>query len=79
MPEFVAPVVPAGRLNGLVQPDIAVDELVLRPWMAGDAPAIIEAYSDPDIQRWHVRSMSEEEAPAWIQSWTDRAQAKRNT
>lgn len=72
MPEFVSPVVPAGRLNGVAQPDIAVDELVLRPWLASDAPAVVDAYRDPDIQRWHVRSMSEEEASAWVLSWADR-------
>jgi RimJ/RimL family protein N-acetyltransferase len=60
------------RLNGMTQPDIAVDELVLRPWLASDAPAIVKAYRDPDIQRWHVRSMSEEEASTWVLSWADR-------
>lgn len=30
MPELVGPVLPAGRLSGLSQPEIAVDELLLR-------------------------------------------------
>jgi RimJ/RimL family protein N-acetyltransferase len=72
MPDLVGPVVPAGRLCGVAQPVIAVDELVLRPWVASDAPAVVEAYRDPDIQRWHVRSMSEDEASTWVLSWADR-------
>ena len=65
---------PSGRLRGLTQPRLLVDELVLRPWEAADAPAVVRAYADPDIRRWHVRSMSDEEAPAWIASWSRRWQ-----
>jgi [ribosomal protein S5]-alanine N-acetyltransferase len=72
MPEFVVPVVPAGRLAHRTQPEIRVDELILRPWTPADAPALVQAYSDPDIQRWHVRSMSAEEALAWASSWERR-------
>lgn len=72
MPELVGPVVPSGRLSGLTQPELAVDELLLRPWRASDAPAIVEAYRDPDIRRWHVRSMSAAEASAWASSWAGR-------
>jgi ribosomal-protein-alanine N-acetyltransferase len=69
MPDFVAPVVPAGRLARRPQPEIRVDELLLRPWSAADVPALVEAYADPDIQRWHVRSMSSQEAFEWASSW----------
>ena len=72
MPELVGPVVPVGRLNGVAQPDLAVDELLLRRWRVSDAPAIVDAYRDPDIQRWHVRSMSADEASAWALSWAAR-------
>jgi RimJ/RimL family protein N-acetyltransferase len=72
MPAFAGPVVPAGQLNGVAQPTIAVDELLLRPWQAADAPTVVEAYRDPDIQRWHVRTMNEAEASAWVLSWPDR-------
>lgn len=72
MPEFVGPVVPPGRLSGVAQPEIIVDELVLRPWLASDVPAVVQAYRDPGIQRWHVRSMSEEEASAWVLSWAEK-------
>ena len=32
--------------------EITVDELLLRPWQAGDAEAVFRACQDPDIQRW---------------------------
>jgi [ribosomal protein S5]-alanine N-acetyltransferase len=72
MPELTPPVVPAGRLRGQVQPRLTVDKLVLRPWEATDVPGVVEAYSDPDIQRWHARSMTEAEALGWVGSWSVR-------
>jgi RimJ/RimL family protein N-acetyltransferase len=72
VPQLVAPVVPAGGLSRLAQPVLAVDELVLRPWRADDVPAVVAAYRDPDIQRWHVRSMTEREAEAWVLSWAEK-------
>jgi RimJ/RimL family protein N-acetyltransferase len=56
----------------LRQPVLEQDGFVLRPWRASDAPALAEAYSDPGIQRWHNRSMSEPEARAWVGSWPGR-------
>lgn len=45
----------------------------MRPWGPGDAPAVLAAYQDPAIQRWHVRSMADlAEASAWIRSWPQR-------
>lgn len=72
MPELVSPVVPAGRLSGQLQPCLTVGELVLRPWLPSDATALVEAYKDPAIQKWHVRSMSEDEAKRWAMSWSER-------
>lgn len=72
MPAFTDPVVPAGRLRAMTQPDIVVDELTLRPWRASDAPAIVAAYRDPAIQQWHVQSMTDEEATTWATSWARR-------
>lgn len=72
MPQLVEPVVPPGRLSAIPQPHLGVDELVLRPWLACDAPAVVAAYRDPQIQRWHLRSMSDEEAVSWVLSWPDR-------
>jgi RimJ/RimL family protein N-acetyltransferase len=72
VPDLVSPVVPAGRLRGQVQPRLIVDELVLRPWQPADAMGVVEAYSDPAIQQWHIRSMTHAEALTWVMSWSDR-------
>ena len=45
---------------------------MLRPWQPADAPAVVAAYQDPGIRRWHVRSMNENEALAWIEAWPKR-------
>jgi ribosomal-protein-alanine N-acetyltransferase len=72
MPELVGAVVPAGRLGRQPQPTLTVDELTIRPWRLSDAAAVVEAYRDPEIQRWHVRTMDDAEAQAWIRGWADR-------
>ncbi|HEY3506011.1 MAG TPA: GNAT family N-acetyltransferase [Actinocatenispora sp.] len=66
MAALLPPVVPAGFLASTPQPTLAADGLTLRPWRAGDAPYLVEAYEDETIRRWHVRSMSDPEAHAWI-------------
>jgi [ribosomal protein S5]-alanine N-acetyltransferase len=66
MPELVPPVVAAGGLSGSAQPSLAANGLTLRPWIYEDAGALVEAYADPEIQRWHVRSMDEAEARDWV-------------
>ncbi len=38
----------------------------LHPWAEGDAEFVVRAYSDPYIQRWHVRTMDKKEAREWI-------------
>lgn len=43
---------------------------VLRPWQLSDAGAVVEAFGDPETQRWHVRrGDSVEEARQWITGW----------
>jgi RimJ/RimL family protein N-acetyltransferase len=76
MPDLIPAALPAGRMRDRPQPTLQVGELVLRPWQAGDVAAVVEAYRDPEIQRWHVRSMTEDEALAWVTSWPDRWQAE---
>ena len=75
MPSLTGPVVPTGLLSSRPQPALQVDELTVRPWQESDAPDVEAAYSDPDIQRWHVQSMTADEARAWVLSrparWTD--------
>ncbi len=59
-----------------VQPKVAIDEeLGLRPWRLADAPAVLAAFNDNDIVRWHARRMRTiDEAEEWIEStqnaWT---------
>jgi [ribosomal protein S5]-alanine N-acetyltransferase len=72
MPPLSRPALGPGSLTRLTQPVLQADELVLRPWLAPDARAVADAYSDPSIQRWHVRSMSIEEAHTWVTSWPRR-------
>lgn len=50
------------------------DSAVLRPWILDDATAVIRAFDDPAIQRWHTRrldSVAEAHAllTSWITSW----------
>lgn len=77
MPELVPHTVAPGTLAGLPQPTFPLGEGVeLRPWADGDAPAVMSAYADPDIQRWHVRGIdsvdeAQEMITAWRQAWAE--------
>jgi RimJ/RimL family protein N-acetyltransferase len=73
MPLLVDPALPQGTLQNLGQPQLAGDGLVLRPWRGSDAGAVRIAFTDPDIQRWHVRRLDTlEEAQAWTGQWKQR-------
>ncbi|MEU7865629.1 GNAT family N-acetyltransferase [Dactylosporangium sp. NPDC049140] len=72
MPNLVADVVVPGRLAALPQPVLPADGLLLRPWRLADQPAVVAAYSDPAIQRWHCRAMDDDEAAAWLAAWPER-------
>ncbi|GAB3835591.1 GNAT family N-acetyltransferase [Dactylosporangium cerinum] len=78
MPRLVDPALPAGALRALAQPEIAVDdELRLRPWRAGDADPVRTAFTTPDIQRWHMRSIDgDDEVQQWIDDWATAWQAE---
>jgi RimJ/RimL family protein N-acetyltransferase len=56
------------------QPTLAIEpDLTLRPWVASDAAALVEAFKDPDIRQWHARELADEdEARAWMAAWSDR-------
>ena len=46
------------------------DDVLLRPWRLGDAQAVMDAFQDAAIQRWHVRRAdSLAEAREWIEDW----------
>lgn len=42
------------------------DGLTLRPWVHSDAPGLVRAYEDPDIYRWHCRTLSLTDAESWV-------------
>ena len=78
MPLLVTPALPTGTLRSTPQPTLPVDgELTLRPWRAADAPTVRTAFSDPGIQRWHLRGMdSDAEAREWATAWAECWQAE---
>jgi RimJ/RimL family protein N-acetyltransferase len=69
---LVPPALSVGQISRRRQPTFAVGDLLVRPWEAADAPGVERAYGDPAIRHWHGRSMSAEEALAWVLSWADR-------
>ncbi len=71
MPLLVVPTVPVGSLAARPQPVLEAEGgLLLRPWAPHDAPAVMAAYQDAEIQRWHVRRAdSLAEAGEWIEGW----------
>ena len=75
------PVVEPGALAAADQPTVPIDdELSLRSFDVPDVPSVLEAFRDPDIQRWHLRRFDEcAEAEAWIRrthaDWTSETAA----
>jgi RimJ/RimL family protein N-acetyltransferase len=71
MPRLIAPAMKSGSFARSDQPSIPVGpDVVLRPWRLADAAAVMQAFADPDIQRWHVRrAESIDEAAGWITAW----------
>lgn len=56
------------------------DGLRLRPWSPDDAPALRAVYEDPDVRRWHLRSLVDDDearevAVGWAGRWRDAAGA----
>lgn len=75
MPLLVDPVLTPDRLSTVEQPTLTAGAISLRPWRTGDADALVAVYAEPEIQRWHVRSMTHTEAEEWIEaagrSWSE--------
>jgi ribosomal-protein-alanine N-acetyltransferase len=71
MPSLVTSTVPVGSLAAQPQPTMTADGgVLLRPWSLDDAPAVMDAYQDEAIQRWHVmRADSLAETRDWIVGW----------
>ncbi|WP_421743239.1 GNAT family N-acetyltransferase [Cellulomonas sp.] len=76
MPRLTPPAITPGTVSGSVQPILHAEGLHLRPWRAQDVDAVVAAYADPGIRRWHDRSMDHPEAAAWVASWADRWRAE---
>lgn len=72
MPRTTTDAVPHGLLSSLTQPVLEAGELRLRPWRASDHDLVMSAFADPDIQHWHTRSTTPDEASAWIAQWPGR-------
>jgi ribosomal-protein-alanine N-acetyltransferase len=74
MPFLVAPAIPLGSLAGSDQPALPLaGDALLRPWRLADAAAVMGAFQDPEIQRWHTRRAdSVDEARRWIEGWQSR-------
>ncbi|MEU4162275.1 GNAT family N-acetyltransferase [Actinoplanes sp. NPDC026670] len=69
MPSLVTPALPAGTLASMDQMAITGDGVLLRAWTTADLPSVVAGFADPDIQRWHCRSLDDDEALAWIARW----------
>lgn len=70
----MTPALEPGALSSTRQPVLGDDALRLRPWADADASAVVSAYQEPEIQRWHARSLTADEAAEWISAthtaWT---------
>ena len=60
----------------LPDPPLRSGELMLRPWRLDDAPALVAAWTDPEIQRWTAVPTTQELAYAqrWIAGEEERRQ-----
>jgi RimJ/RimL family protein N-acetyltransferase len=71
MPRLVDPVIITGSLSSVPQPNLEVDERsLLRPWTLEDVAVVVDAYSDPEIQKWIPYSFNTAEAEQVIGRWT---------
>lgn len=68
MPRLVDPVLQPGAWSSQQQPVLSSGSRTVRPWSTPDAPSLVEAYADPDIQQWHCRTMTLPEAEGWIRA-----------
>ncbi len=72
VPLLATPALPAGTLVNQQQPEIHANDLRLRPWQPEDHETVMTAYADPAIQRWHARTMTDDEADTWLANWPRR-------
>jgi ribosomal-protein-alanine N-acetyltransferase len=72
MPRLLDSIVAPGSLSRVPQSILEVDDrCFLRPWTLDDVAVVVDAYSDPEIQRWIPYSFDSAEAELVISSWTE--------
>jgi ribosomal-protein-alanine N-acetyltransferase len=72
MPRLINSVIAPGLLSRDPQPNLEVDNRsFLRPWTLDDISVVVEAYHDPEIQRWIPYSFDAAEAQQVIGRWID--------
>jgi ribosomal-protein-alanine N-acetyltransferase len=76
MGDLVAALLMAEAFFAGEQPVLRGDGLVLRPWRDADAVALVGAFADPALRQWHMQSIDEGEAPAWIEARRQRWYAR---
>ena len=59
----------------LPDPPLRSGDLLLRPWHLDDAPALVEAWADPEIQRWTAVPTTRE--LAYAERWIGGEEARR--
>ncbi|MFD9334161.1 GNAT family N-acetyltransferase [Streptomyces sp. NPDC060028] len=71
-------VVPPGRMSAVAQPEFTLPGgMVLRPWAAYDAPALVASYLDPEIRHWNrPGALTPADAEDRIARWNARWQAE---
>lgn len=79
MPSLVPEHLPADALSCTPQPTLTVDELTLRPFTEADKDAVVDAYNDPDMVRYHMRSVLAEDYEMWFtrrcEAWAENSAA----
>lgn len=79
MPRLVPPVVEPGAMAREQQPVLSNGSETLRPWTHEDAEAVVQAFREPSIQRWHMRRIeSGSEAIEWIDGWREGWRSERD-
>ena len=77
MPSLVPSVLAPDALGTGAQPVVTAGGLVLRPWGAEHIEALLAAYDDPDIRRWHVGWLDRTEAEEYPTVWAEHYRAGR--
>lgn len=65
------PVMAAGAIGEGPQPGLTAGTLSLRPWGVEHVDALLAAYADPAVRRWHVQTYDRAEAEAYPGRWAD--------